>query len=723
MRLLIPGALLTVGVLGACTPDGGNSIPDVVISHVDPGALSAAYVTDWSVFETAANNLRNSNPLYTIQKISGFFGGSVPDSYSLKHGRVEYAHAAGLTGAGQTIAIIDNGFLRTHQEFAGKSIDLTPGYAPSVSDHGTAVASVATGVSTGGNMIGVAPGASLALGDFDPTDSGYFNFASVTAATYRAASQGAIVQNNSWGFTDPGGIALDITASNFNSVFGNVSGDNYLTALKNFANNGVVVFALPNENPSPHAPRTHADLMGALPVMVPSLQDSWIAVVNAVPTFSGNNITSATMISPYCYEAAAWCLAADGTVYSAVSTGNSDYATWTGTSFAAPQVSGGIALLAEAFPTLSHTELRARLLASADNSFFAHDGYVEFASNVKHGFSTQLGHGFMNLQAALSPIGGSYLPRSNGQMQVVGQGVSATVASVGMAGNVMGRSLTPYDLATVDGLGAGFDVSASLLTAEVDHRYDPLGSIKNLISVDLDSSSFDPLTSETLFAAVETGQQVDFAMDGPSISLLLPTDEQSSYGLALSQMVDLGVGNLELGISAVQEIGGLAGIKPLLDGDDLGGVHGAVSMAYTLPVGREQSLQISGSVGGAVSQGHLTDMQLSDVGYNAFGLSYSAGDVLGSGDRFSIGLGLPNAIQSGHAQVTMPVSNGAGGVGFSTLDIPLSADARQLDISANYGFSVFDGADMVLSAVRRLNDGNIAGNDTSEAGFGFRFSF
>ena len=81
---------------------------------------------------------------------------------------------------------------------------------------------------------------------------------------------------------------------------------------------------------------------------------------------------------------------------------------WTnvsGTSFAAPQVSGAIALLAQAFPNDTPQTWRDRLLASADNSMCTpFDGYVTFSNGVKHGYNHEFGHGVIDIKSALEEI-------------------------------------------------------------------------------------------------------------------------------------------------------------------------------------------------------------------------------------------------------------------------------------------------------------------------------
>ncbi|MFV2038445.1 MAG: S8 family serine peptidase, partial [Paracoccaceae bacterium] len=224
------------------------------ISNIPLEALTAFFVADFAALEAPAAVLRDTDPRYLAQQFEWSLGGSSTtfESYSLANARVEYAHAAGLTGSGQLIAIVDTGFRLDHDEFVGKSITLANApYAPGVDDHGTSVASVAAGAANSGEIIGVAPGADLLLGSFD-------TLASMAAATQQAVTLGAIVQNNSWGYD------LPATNSSFQSVFGGSSGTSYLNALKLLAQNAVIVFSASN-NPA----AASADIMTALPVLVP----------------------------------------------------------------------------------------------------------------------------------------------------------------------------------------------------------------------------------------------------------------------------------------------------------------------------------------------------------------------------------------------------------------------------------------------------------------------
>lgn len=714
MRIKRFSGLLVFAVLLAACNDGDDTpiAANIVISHVPDAVLSAFFVDDWTPFEAAASALRTLNPLYTIQRFTWQKLSGPPDydSYSITNSRVEYAHAAGLTGAGQIISIVDSGFLQSHGEFAGKTIYLPGGgNNPGVDHHGTSVASVAAGIAGAGQMIGVAPGADLQLGYFGDSDSKTSADTARAAANNQAASLGAIVQNNSWGFD------LDVSNANFQDIFSDASGTAYYNSILNLAQNSVIVFAASNDQS-----RTSADIMSALPLLVASLQNNWLTVINAVPTFNGSTITSAAIVSAGCLEAAAWCLAADGAVYAAQATGGADYDYVFGTSFAAPQVSGAIALLAEAFPTLSASELRARLLASADNGFYTHTGYVEFTSSVRHGFSNRFGHGFLNMRVALSPIGGSYLPRSFGGSVVV---TSPTVLSAGMAGDALGRRLAQYDLIILDGMGTGFERPASVLTAQGVARFQPLVTIADLLATEMSHRTANAFASELAFSPYASGRQAAFQAGDLRVAMLVPDGQSGSFGLSLSRELPAGPGKWRLGLSAMHEAGAFVGVRALLPGETIDGTHVSATLDWRMPLAFDQQIALSAGIGVARPSGGLDDFSLSPVAYNSLHLSYSFGNIWGAGDRLALGIGLPQAIGSGRAQVTLPVAHSLGATSFDTVDIGLAADARQVDLSIAYGVPVSRNADILFRAVRSFNDGNIAGQDAVETAIGVRFRF
>ena len=117
-----------------------------------------------------------------------------------------------------------------------------------------------------------------------------------------------------------------------------------------------------------------------------------------------------------CGKSAAFCLSVDAwDMFSATyvnGSGTSLYNTNTGSvsfgsSYSAPMISGGIALMAQAFPNHTPEQLVDRVLASANNKFFTPDGNTTFTTHgasIVHGYDTTFGHGIPDFYAALSPI-------------------------------------------------------------------------------------------------------------------------------------------------------------------------------------------------------------------------------------------------------------------------------------------------------------------------------
>lgn len=121
---------------------------------------------------------------------------------TLKQGTVDLAWARGFTGRGVTIGVIDQGFDLTHLDFAGKVVATKNFVSPNMSwgIHGTAMAGVAAANKNNYGTLGVAPDAKLVLAQVGT--GGTSNTIS-ESAVYRALDwtslQGASVINLSFG--------------------------------------------------------------------------------------------------------------------------------------------------------------------------------------------------------------------------------------------------------------------------------------------------------------------------------------------------------------------------------------------------------------------------------------------------------------------------------------------------------------------------------------------
>lgn len=685
--------VVALAVLSLTACKGGGSAGGTDLPPLTPGGsgtLGSYYVLDFSPWESIASGVRSS-ARYVLQQSTWHFASAPSVEYTsnpLAAARVDYAHAVGLTGKGQTIAVSDGGFNTRHEVFSGKSVT-TVGQI-SLDDHGTMVASVAAGNST--TMTGVAPGADLIVGAYDTT--------TLLAQTgTRALQMGAVAWNNSWGYTN-----TPVNQVSLSGFFTSQADQAYLSALRAYAAQGVVVFALSNDETD-----TNSDLMAALPMFDSSLQDGWLAVGNAVPTFDSTRILSATRLSAGCLEAAEWCLVADGAWTGAQAfnslgaTSNTSYDFATGSSFAAPQVSGALALLAEAFPSLTPHQLRIRLLASADNGFFSADGSSELAPGFFHDYSTEYGHGFLNVKAALMPIGVA-------QLAVDGQAIplpQATVFSGSGVGDAVAASLASQTMTVVDSLAGDFAVPAKTLSVSAA----PVALSARLAENGRQAVGGNTTVADAGvegFAAFRGTEVAMEAADSPiSVRLLLPAVGDGSLGLAVTRHFGDGTSGLDLGLKLSRDGGEVFGL-----GD---GAHGSGTAAASVTLGLRGALGQDGFVrlgaefGLAVASGSGALTDVGQVAFNSLGVDLGQSNLFSQGDRLMIGVGTPVTVTAGHGTTRLPLRSVDGITQMSALDVGLAPESREMDLKLSYQVPLNERTNLRLDLVRATNYGNRAG--------------
>ena len=123
---------------------------------------------------------------------------------------------------------------------------------------------------------------------------------------------------------------------------------------------------------------------GYFPVHFPELQGHVIVAV----ALDRNGVIAS--YSNRCGAASAFCIAAPGRHYAP--SGENGYTTAQGTSYAAPTVSGSLAILKQAFPSLGNDELVTRLFATANKTGI-------YATTATYG------QGLVDLDAATQPLG------------------------------------------------------------------------------------------------------------------------------------------------------------------------------------------------------------------------------------------------------------------------------------------------------------------------------
>ena len=688
--------------LSACGPTTGP-IPE------ESGYFDVFYdvyfVESFAPYAEAAKNLVTNDARYLFEKSFGWFFSDAPtvtyDSYPLDSSRVQFAHAAGLTGQGQIIGFLDSGFDPTHPDFSNKTIysveDLS---SLSVDAHGTMVVGVAAADGSG-SMIGIAPNADVLLGSFD-TQTGMADSINL------ARSVGAVAINNSWGYTN-----LDATQRGYDSAFGGNGGATYLQALRNYAAEGVVVFALRNDENL-----TRAGIMDGLPVLEPQLESGWLAVGNAVPKYDDTGIQSAERISSACLESARWCLFADGAWESTTAGGGYEFST--GASFAAPQVSGALALLAEAFSGMGLTphQLRDRLLASADNSFLdSFDGILDFGNGVTHGFNEEFGHGFLDIRAALLPIGGAAVPTPSGASIPVGEPAVVTGSAFGDA---VAEALEGRQVVVADALAATFTMPAEALSASA--RPVPLSVMR---AAEISGADLAPLREGAVgdgsagLLGAYGGKSVPTAIETIEASVLMPS-LGGSAGISLRQTSEFGSAEINWGFSWLADQGG-----PLSIGGPKG--PGASNVAsLDLGIGGEVApgayVSINAQAGIVTPPAQALFNEISLITFDSLSATFQLASVGRESDLLSFTVAAPPSVTSGTARTVLPTALSEGGVGYEDLTLNLAPHLRQIDFGVTYQSPIADGVELYFGA---FGTGDAEGRSLGNIGavFAVEFSF
>ncbi|THA75206.1 peptidase S8 [Streptomyces sp. A0642] len=266
------------------------------------------------------------------------------------------AWAAGYTGKGVKVAVLDTGIDAGHPDFAGL-IDGTASFVPGegvtdVNGHGTHVAGtiVGSGAASGGDNKGVAPGADLFVGKVLGGAEGYGQDSWVMAGMQWAAETGADVVNMSLGDSyptdgsDPMSQMVDALSEQYGTLF---------------------VIAAGNAGPeSVSAPGAAAS---ALTVAATDKQDRLASFSSTGPLAYSGGMKPDIAAPGVDITSARSQEMTDG--------GEGLYRTLSGTSMATPHVVGAAAILAQRHPDWTGAQLKEQLMSSAKGLA---DGYSPY---------------------------------------------------------------------------------------------------------------------------------------------------------------------------------------------------------------------------------------------------------------------------------------------------------------------------------------------------------
>ena len=675
------------------------------------------------------------------------------------------AYAAGATGRGVMVAVVDTGIDVDHPELAaqiaGGSTNIVTGDPQQVDDidgHGTAVAGIIAarrnqalshGVAFNARILAVradAPGtcASSAGCAFDQAD--------VAAATDHAVARGAPVINYSLGGATSVGASLE-------------------GALTRAADAGtILVFAAGNENAAePTFPaRFAADpAAGGLAIAVGAVD-------------AGNQLTS---FSNQAGSARDHYLVAPGAHILAPALGGGA-ALVSGTSFATPHVSGAAALVLQAAPFLTAEEVVELLLDSATDL-------------GAPGTDPVYGRGLVNLAAALGPQGPLGVPLA-GAADGAQAPLAGSALRLGPAfgpGPELGRAIfldgygRAYWLDLADRVATpapGPDLHGWLIagarprvrSVSLGRRLGLALSVSERAGEDLlpgdpesageradDAFALEVVTGELAgqpgrltvshglglqerfgVSSVDPGAAGGLLSQGAFASPYLALADHRGDGLLLAQNVARGTafrvgvvaskaerqapleqGSTTLVIGELMrswsgghalglQLGSIDEQQSLLDAEG-GGALGLPESARTTFLGLTGRLAVAdrlalfgqGSLGltdpGGSGQGLLGE--LSTLRSSSFALGLSGGDLLAAGDRLTLAVAQPLRVDAGTATLDRPVGRSfEGAIERRAERVDLAPAGREIDLELGYRVALGARRELRLNWLTQLEPGH-----------------
>lgn len=360
-----------------------------IISWVIDNAGDKSYTSEFF-------NIDKNKTNYTLGKPSEIFivdktNKEYYSSYSF-HDKIgsSYAYAQGWTGAGVKVAVLDSGIDYNHIDLKDNIIGVysTQAYSTTGYDdygHGTMVAGVIAAEKNDAGIMGVAYDADI-ISIKVLNNLGKGSWAIVSEGVKIATQQNAKVANLSLGGTYTGDTST------------------WIQTYKDAVNSDTsLVIAAGNNNTmcttSSTGSLTGCSYPAALPLLYPELLNgtgAWI-VVGSVDK-NGNKSSysnSAGLMKDFFIVALGGNVSTGEIIYSTKP--DNSYGYTYGTSLAAPMVTGAFALLAQKYPYLKGADIRDILFVSATDL-------------GTQGVDEIYGHGELNIQKAMQPIGTLNIP-------------------------------------------------------------------------------------------------------------------------------------------------------------------------------------------------------------------------------------------------------------------------------------------------------------------------
>jgi len=615
----------------------------------------------------------------------------------------------GYTGSGVKVAVVDSGIDGSHPEFSGRA-GLGTNFAESGvtawgdcantgsggCGHGTHVAGIIGANRDGTNSRGVAYDATLyayRIGrSTDASPVGSDSTAKLTTIFNQHATDLIKVSNNSWGSDTTTANEID-PSTNSGYWFWDTSYGT-LTAAQSAVRSGTIfVWATGNSGKSQPSEQVGWGLYDS------TLKPQWLAVVAVQPDTSTGGYKE-TSFSNRCGVAKSICLAAPGYQIYAAESGGTGLIAQSGTSMAAPHVSGTLAVMAQAFPSLTSPQLveRLKITAGYDN-LSGRDGETLATSGLSV-MQDIFGYGLINAQRAMSRIGIWVLPMysnyysgtaalrdANLQMP---SGLSAATQSAirnayytvfdsfdGAGFSVTGNEyFSPARPRRQASMGYGAAASSAGTGAKVQQQIRQIAGVGTpfrLYSAQNKSAGLGgglgfwgdkvfllPRLSRLPEQAWTTSSEAQWLTQGGHLSYFMNTAEQGTiqeYGLGYSA----GLGNLLSWYGSIGRSRKAASdfaLRVVKGEHDL--TSDVLKLGLRLPLGENVEFFGFHSVDRLASRAaNETSWGIKKGAYqaSAIGLEW----VLNKTDRFSFGLFMPEQLTSGQASLIVPRDRQADG--------------------------------------------------------------
>lgn len=716
-------------MLAGCAPfisDRDSPLPPCVQTHAHGCVLEAEYqelVDEVAAMHADRSSFQNQWGLETIRADRAY-----------AHLELQRGSDA-VPGEGVTVGIVDTGIDGAHPQFL--STNIVERFLFGATDetgtefsHGTAVASVLAGEDLPGfefDAQGVAWGADLVVFSI-PVGEPSELYAPIEVESLSEAAEFIVeivdeVVNWRYGSEriDFVNLSIGFTGS-IDDYSEEALREHFATALAALAQEGsderaVLVWAAGNANGLPCNDRTpqcvdgavvatSVEMLPGLAARIPELRGHTVGVVSVRPDDG--------LISDFsnrCGNAADYCLAAPGegvrvAYFGPDSEGNPGFrsvATASGTSVAAPMVTGGLALMKQFFRSqLSNTDLLSRLLETADRS-------------GPYANAETYGRGLMDLGAATSPVG---QPRVALGTLVEGPGaaVQSTRLTPGLAlGDAFAASLDGHEIAAFDALGAPFwydmgafastsagpSLSGRLRAFQSSSTRTPYRSATGAFRASLltSSAAFESAVPTLYFANYATSAGAPsshFALAGHSLLATLPLTPSLSATALTTQGLDgqePASGAALLWRAPQSSFGlhaGWIGEDQTLLGTGSAGAFGTL-VADSVFAGFEADAALGPwRIGGTAELGTVSARARSGMFGNISPLVTSAFALratwqIREGAAFNVSLSQPLRVEKGRASLVVPVGRTtAGELVRHALDVGLEPSGRQMDLALRW---------------------------------------